>query len=653
MTGTLGAAGKARSGRAAGAEADVVLALEETWRPEPGLMGWLRSVDHKSIALRYLITAFVFFLLGGVEAAVMRLQLARPENTVLGPDAYNQFFTMHGTTMMFLFAVPIMQAAGLYLVPLMIGTRNVAFPKLNAYGYWVYLFGGVFLYLMFFLNTGPDAGWFSYVPLAGPEFSPGKRVDVWAQAITFTEIAALAASVELIVTIFKMRAPGMTLNRMPLFVWAMLVQSFMVLFAMPWVATASQFLAMDRLVGTHFFNQAEGGDPLLWQHLFWFFGHPEVYIIFVPALGFVSSIVAAFSRRPVFGYPAMVLSLVGTAFLGFGLWVHHMFATGLPQLGESFFTAASMMIAIPSGIQIFCWIATIWEGRPRFAVPFLWAVGFVVVFIIGGFTGVMIASVPFDQQVHDTYFIVAHFHYVLIGGAVFPLFGAFYYWFPKVTGRMLSERMGRWQFWLFFIGVNLTFFPMHQLGFEGMPRRVYTYLAETGWGRLNLLASLGAATIAASVALFLVNLARALRDPARAGDDPWDADTLEWATTSPPRPYNFALIPVVDGRSPLWLHREELPALGGLRTDVRDVLMTSVLDAEPDSRHRHPAPTIWPLYAAIGTAITFITLIFTPWGLVVGFPFLLVGFIGWAWPRGEDHREQRLVESESPVEVAG
>jgi len=653
MSATLApAAAPPEPGRVPGSVSEVVMQLEETWRQERGLWNWLRSVDHKSIATRYIVTAFVFFLLGGLEAAMMRAQLSRPENTLLGPDAYNQFFTMHGTTMMFLFAVPIMEAVGLYLVPLMIGARNVAFPKLNAYGYYVYLFGGVFLYVMFFLNTGPDTGWFSYVPLAGPEYAPGKRVDVWAQTITFTEIAALVASTELIVTIFKNRAPGMTLNRMPLFVWALLVQSFMVLFAMPWVATASQFLAMDRLLGTHFFNPAEGGDPLLWQHLFWFFGHPEVYIIFVPALGFVSSIVATFTRRPVFGYPAMVLSMVGTGFLGFGLWVHHMFATGLPQLGESFFTGASMMIAIPSGIQIFCWIATIWAGRPRFAVPFLWVLGFVVLFIIGGFTGVMIASVPFDQQGHDTYFIVAHFHYVLIGGAVFPLFGAFYYWFPKITGRMLSERLGRWNFWLFFVGMNLTFFPMHQLGFEGMPRRVYTYLAETGWGDLNLLASIGAATIATSVLLFLINVARSLRTGTPAGDDPSGGETLEWATSSPPRPYNFPLIPVVDGRSPLWDNPGGLPAVAGLRTDVRDVLVTTLLDAEPDSRHRHPPPTIWPFLTAIATAITFITLIFTPWGLVLGAPLLFVTLVGWAWPRGEDHAEQRRIEAEGPVEVS-
>jgi cytochrome c oxidase subunit I+III len=620
--------------------------LDETWRQAPGLWGWLTSVDHKSISKRYIATAMVFFLLGGLEAAVMRAQLARPESSVLGPDAYNQFFTMHGMTMMFLFAVPVVTAMGLYLVPLMIGARNVAFPRLNAYGYWVYLAGGLFLYISFFLNTGPDTGWFSYVPLAGPEFSPGKRVDVYAQSITFTEIAALVAAVELIVTIFKNRAPGMTLNRMPLFVWAMLVQAFMVLFAMPWVATATQLLAMDRLVATHFFNPAEGGDALLWQHLFWFFGHPEVYIILTPALGFVSMIVATFTRRPVFGYPAMVLSLLSIGFLSFGLWVHHMFATGVPQLGQSFFSGASMMIAIPSGIQIFCWIATIWSGRPRFSVPFLFVLGFVVLFVIGGVTGVMVASVSFDQQVHDTYFVVAHFHYVLVGGAVFPLLGAFYYWFPKITGRMLDERLGRWNFWLLFIGVNLTFFPMHRLGLDGMPRRVYTYLAGTGWGSLNLLATIGAVLIVLGVTLFLINVAVSLRRGALAGADPWGADTLEWATSSPPPPYNFVHIPVVEGRSPLWEQPGELPVVTGLRTDVRDVLVTTLLDARPDSLHRHPVPTIWPLLAAVATTVLFVTLIFTPWGAVIGTPLLLLTMLGWGWPRDKEHQEQVMVEQQ-------
>jgi cytochrome c oxidase subunit 1 len=410
--------------------------------------------------------------------------------------------------------------------------------------------------------------------------------------------------------------------------------AFMILFAMPWVAVDSQFLAMDRLIGTHFFNQAEGGDALLWQHLFWFFGHPEVYIIFIPALGYVSTIIATFTRREIFGYPAMVLSLVATGFLGFGLWVHHMFATNIPQLGESFFTAASAMIAIPTGVQFFCWIATIWGGRPRFTTPFLFILGFMVTFLIGGLSGVMVASVPFDLQVHDTFFVVAHLHYVLIGGAVFPLWGAFYYWFPKFTGRMLSERLGRWNFALFFIGMHLTFFPMHQLGLDGMPRRVYTYLAETGWGTLNLVATIGGVTIAVSVLVFLFNVARSLANGEIASSDPWEtSSTLEWATTSPPPPYNFAHLPVVQGRYPLWSRTLDEPVVTGLRTDQRQLLITTLLDAAPDHRHRTPDPTLWPLVASIATGITFIALIFTPWALVVGAALIAGPLIAWGWPR--------------------
>ncbi len=621
------------------------LELEQTWRQRTGFWGWLTSVDHKSVGKRYIVTAFVFFMLGGLNAALMRAQLARPESTLIGPDLYNQLFSVHGITMMFLFAVPIMTAMGIYFVPLMVGARNIAFPRLNAYGYWVYLIGGLFLYAAFFTNTGPEAGWFSYVPLAGPEFSPGKRSDVYAQLVTFTEIAALIGAVEIIVTIFKHRAPGMTLGRMPLFVWAQLVTAFMILFAMPWVATASQMLAADRLVATHFFNPAEGGDVLLWQHLFWFFGHPEVYIIFVPALGMVSQIVSAATRREIFGYPIMVLALVMTGFLGFGLWVHHMFATGVPQLGQSFFTAASMMIAIPSGVQIFCWIATVWSGRPRLIVPFLFILGFVVLFIIGGFTGVMIASVSYDQQVHDTYFIVAHLHYVLLGGAVTPLLAAFYFWFPKFTGRMLSETIGRWHFALWFLGVNLAFFPMHQLGLQGMTRRVYTYLAETGWGNLNLLATIGAVTIASSVALFVFNVLRSLSAGGRAGENPWGAETLDWGTGSPPPSYNFLHIPVVQGRSALWSRTPDRPVVTGLRTDMHEVLVTTLMDARPDSRHLHPNPTIIPLLAALATGVTFIALIFTPWALPIGSVLLVAAFTAWAWPSRRSYEEQKLQES--------
>src|ERR1043165_525508 len=495
--------------------------LDKTWGDKPGFWGWVTSTNHKSIGKRFIITAFVFFALGGILAALMRIQLSRPENTFLGPDAYNQIFTMHGTTMMFLFAIPVMEAFGIYLVPLMVGTRNVAFPRLASFSYWIYLFGGITLYTFFILNIGPDMGWFSYVPLAGPEFSPGKRVDIWSQLINFTEISALCASIEIITTAFKMRAPGLSLNRVPIFVWAMVIMSFMVIFAMPAVMTSSLFLTLDRLVGTHFYNQAEGGDPLLWQHLFWFFGHPEVYIVFIPALGYVSSIIQTFSRRRVFGYTALVLSMIATGFIGFGLWVHHMFATGLPQLGSSFFTAASMMIAIPSGIQIFCWIATLWSGRPRFKTPLIFVIGFFLIFVFGGLSGIMQASVPVDLQLHDTFFVVAHFHYVLIGGSVFPLFAAFHYWFPKFTGRMLSEGLGKLTFWLMFIGFNINFFPMHQLGLEGMPRRVYTYLPQMGWGNLNLVSSAGAFVLTLGVLVFVVNVLKSRKSGAVAGHNPW------------------------------------------------------------------------------------------------------------------------------------
>ncbi|HYE96117.1 MAG TPA: cytochrome c oxidase subunit I [Rubricoccaceae bacterium] len=607
--------------------------LDAIWRRPPGLIGWLKSTDHKDIAVRYIVTALVFFAIGGLLALLMRVQLARPENTFLGPDLYNQFFTVHGTAMMFLFAVPIMEAAGLYFVPLMVGTRNVAFPRLNALGYYAFLFGGLLLYGGLLLNIGPDAGWFAYPPLSGPEFSPGKRVDFWAQMITLTEISALIAAVEIIATVFKMRAPGMSLNRIPLFVWAMVVMAFMVIFAMPSVMTASTMLAMDRLtnVSTHFFNQAEGGDVLLYQHLFWFFGHPEVYIIFVPATGFVSAIVATFARRDVFGYPAMVLSLLATGFIGFGLWVHHMFATPVPELGQSFFTGSSMLIAIPSGIQVFCWIATLWGGRVRLTTPLLFTLGFVMLFVMGGITGVMQASVPIDLQVHDTFFVVAHFHYTLIGGAVFPLIGAVYYWFPKVTGRLMSERVGKLNFALLFVGFNLTFFPMHILGLEGMPRRVYTYLPETGWGDLNLLATVGAFVLALGVVTLVGNMAWSLKRGAVAGSDPWQAGTLEWATLSPPPSYNFLRPPSVRHRSPKWVGMEESPTVIGLATDHHEVLATTILDAAPEHRYSLPDHSIWPLVLALVVGSALAAVIFHPWAVPIGGLLAAVVLICWFW----------------------
>jgi cytochrome c oxidase subunit I+III len=620
--------------------------LLKTWEAPAGIVGWLSQVNHKAIATRYFVTSIFFFFLAGVSALIMRVQLAQPELNIISPELYNQLFSTHGTAMMFLFAIPMLEAVGMYLIPLMIGSRDMIFPRLNAFGYWVYLIAGLTVWTALFLGNGPNAAWFNYVPLATSEYTPGLGVDVWTTAITFMEIAALVAAVEMIATIFKLRAPGMSLNRMPILVWSMLVMSFMIIFAMPAVMLASVMLFLDRSVGTGFFNPAMGGDPLLWQHLFWIFGHPEVYIILIPGLGIVSAIVSAFARRGNTGYSLLTASFVAIGFLSFGLWVHHMYTAGLPWMSLSFFEAASMSIAIPSGIAIFSWIATLWGTRPEVKTPLLYILGFFFVFILGGITGVMVASIPFNHQVHDTYFVVAHFHYVLIGSAVFPLFGALHFWFPKISGKLLDEGLGKLSFWLTFIGFNLTFFPMHISGFLGMPRQVYTYRAGLGWENWNLLSTVGAFVMGLGAVMTLVNILASVRRGEDAGPNPWGAGTLEWAAPSPPPPYNWEELPRVTGRYPLWTDDEH--GRPDPDEDHQHILEEDMFPQEPerretpgtrllDSRLERNAilagASIFPLFAALSIAVAAIGSLLTLWLVPVGVGMAYVSIVGWLWPK--------------------
>jgi cytochrome c oxidase subunit I+III len=617
-------------------------AFDRTWSDPRGFIGWLRTINNIPIAHRYMVTGFAFFLIGGLQAVLMRIQLGTPDNTFLSAERYNQLFTMHGTTMMFLFVIPFIEAIANYMLPLMLGARDLPFPRLTALSYWTYLFGGIFLYSSFIFGTVPDGGWFAYVPLTSREFSPGLGLDFWDIGLSVAEVAAIGAASELIIGILRMRSPGMSLSRLPLFAWAMLVTAFMLVLAFTPLIVGTAMLELDRKGLTRFFDVAAGGDSLLWQHIFWSFGHPEVYIMFLPALGIVSHIVQTFSGRPLIGYRAVVASMIATGAIAFVLWVHHMFAVGMSAVMMNMFMAASMLIAIPSGIQVFSWIATLWLGRPRWRTPLLFVAGFILIFVLGGITGVMVSVVPFDLQAHDSYFVVAHFHYVLIGGVVFPLFAGLYYWLPKITGRMMSEQLGKWNFWMMFVFFNVTFFPMHIAGLLGMPRRVYTYDAGLGWELPNLISTIGALGLAAGVGLFVLNVLRSLKHGTSAGNDPWVGDTLEWSETSPPRAAQFPLIPVVNGRHPLW----EASLRGGLDrfaalmrsvdaapTRWRGSVCVSMRDARPIAIAHFPRASIWPFTMSLAFVLIFAgALVDSGWLALAGAAGTLVSLGGWFWP---------------------
>jgi cytochrome c oxidase subunit I+III len=655
------------SATAVGPEDDAILV--QAWASPGGIGGWLRAVNHKNIGRRFIFTAFAFLLIGGIEALLLRIQLGTAENTFLDAETYNQIFTMHGTTMMFLFIIPMVEGLGMYLIPLMIGTRDLPFPRLNAFGYWTYLFGGLFVYSSFLTGNVPDGGWFAYVPLTGPEFSPGRNMDFWLLGVTFVEIAAIVGAVELIYVILFRRAPGMSLNRMPIFGWAMLVTGFMILFAFPVLLAASVLLEAERVFGLRLFDGGAGGDPLLWQHLFWIFGHPEVYVMFIPAAGVASMVIPVMSRRPIAGYSYIVAATIATGILSFGLWVHHMFTTGLSFLAFSVFAATSVVIAIPNGVQVFAWIGTIWRGRPRFNTPMLFMIGFLILFVIGGITGVMVASVPFDQQVHDSFFVVAHFHYVLIGGVVFPIFAGLHYWWPKFVGGRPSEGLGKTSFWLMFIGFNVTFFPQHWLGMAGMPRRIYTYPAGLGWDLHNLISTVGAGVLALGVLVFTVNLIRSwIWRPPMMDDDPWEANTLEWAAASPPTVYNFRVLPAVGSADPLWdlepiaiddeATRTAIDQLSVPKEPFREVIETSPVDAQARSIERLPGPSWWPLLVAASVVVGLAgILIYSMPLFLVGLALTLVTLGGWgassALPRDNGEEERALPIDRGRTGVTG
>jgi cytochrome c oxidase subunit I+III len=618
--------------------------LTQAWARRPGFRGWVGQCNHKAVGRRFIYTSLFYFVVGGILALAMRTQLAVPENAFLGPQTFNDFFSMHGTIMMFLFVVPMLEGLAIYFVPLQVGARDMPMPRLNAFGYWAYFFGGLFLISSFFFGQAPDGGWYAYVPFTGPEFSPDLRLDFWLLGVTFVEVSGVVAAIEVVVLILRSRAPGMTLSRLPAFSWASLVTSIMILAAFPPLIAASTMLEVERKLGTFFYNPEGGGDPLLWQHLFWWFGHPEVYIQFLPAVGIVATVIPVAARRGLAGRVWVIASIVAIGILSFGLWVHHMFTVGIAQLAMAFFSAASFMVAIPTGIIIFLFIATLWRGTFRWTVPLLFAVGFLVTFVNGGITGVMIAIIPFNWQVHDTYFIIAHFHYTLIGGSVLPIFAGLYYWLPKMTGRLLHRSMGIWSFWLMFIGFNVTFFFQHILGFLGMPRRIWTYEAGLGWETWNMVSSIGAFVLALGVAISILNFIWSSRRGRPAGDNPWGGDSFEWLTSSPPAGYNFRSTPDVRSAEPLWdpepLYPPPPPEEAEWRRQLeepeimqREVLVTTGLDARPEHIAIMPGYSIWPFVLTVFISV-FLTgvLLDSVLLLILGTIGMIWAWIAWLWP---------------------
>ena len=559
-----------------------------------GVWGWMTTVDHKRIAVLYGVTAFIFLLIAGLEAGVVRMQLASADNDLIGAGRFNQMFTMHATVMVFMVIMPLSVSFFNFVVPLAIGARDVAFPRLNALSYWIFLFGAVLMHISFLVDQVPDAGWFSYANLTEKPFSINRGLDFWAIGLLVMGAASVAGALNFVVTIINLRAPGMSMMRMPVFVWMTLITSILLVLAFPVITVGLIELTMDRNFGTHFFIPAEGGDPILWQHLFWVFGHPEVYILILPAMGIVSEVLPTFSRKPLFGYPFIVFSGIVIGIMGWAVWSHHMFTVGLGPVANSVFTITTMLIGVPTGIKIFNWIGTLWKGSIEFTTSMMFALGFVSLFIIGGLSGVSHAVSPSDFQQQDTYYIVAHLHYVLFGGSIMGAFAGIYYWYPKLTGRMLSETLGKLNFWLMFIGMNLTFFPMHYLGLNGMPRRIYTYSAEFGWENMNRLASLGYVVLFVAFLIFIVNLWQA-RNSRRVSHDPWDAPGLEWSIASPPPPYNFAELPQVEGLDQYWIAKERARAAGTPLTEPEALV-------DPDSIHM-PSPSYWPIFTAAGVAL--------------------------------------------------